>query len=744
VALTVDNILQEATGSFEGTSGTITLPGGTTAGSLVLVVAAAADAHAQALDAPSGGAGTWTDWAHSQGSTNRANTHIWTQKGVAGGESSWTLAVAGGAPTSELVMWAVYELSGVGVVLADSLGASDGPTAASDTTVASFTTGTAPADGSSTEAFLALGVAVFAATSADTTPPVITVSDADLFYERDHVDTANATRAASMSVAMQTVQDVGVFQTSASVSPSAYMAANMLILYADDSPWVPSIDFMSGFEFGTATGMTTGSEAVAGCAPFDAVVGSPAVVSTFKRSGSYALQLSSSAAAECVTATSAGALGYYGSSVGWGSRAFVERCCVYFDTSLPGADTELLSVEAGSLANGVVVWYRSASQKIGVKIGSGTEQLSDATVAANTWIGLDIRYDPRTTTHRCDWKVDYDSLDATVAPVAQAQATATGMTATAITTARWGWTTSKTATVYYDDIAVSRFFGTFPLGDYRILPLLPDQTGTPTITGTTANFQTFTSGGTGAAWNAATARTLVDDMPPVVGGSADGIMQVTAATGDFVTIPMATYTAAPMYSPRAVRWYVAGWAASGSVANCNVKADDGTNTLMDIGYQVGSGTSLALDHGWDASVVHWLCSMHRLNPVVFPQPYYQITQARLDALAVKFGYSTDATPDVGVNAVLAEVAVQPAKVFTISETTLDGGTAYLYTRQDPVHQGCVSLLVTTPPGTQQVVLQTTINDSYSEQVVPANTTYELPIGSDNVGTVSTYGLRTGD
>jgi hypothetical protein len=743
--LGVDNIIQRGSFAFEGTSGTVTLPAPTTAGSLVMILAGASGngvTIGATINGASGGAGSFTGIVGTGGTRDHASTVAFVQTNVAAGETSWTLT----ANQASQVEGTVYELWGVGVAPADKYWAVSGSQA--ETGLAStITTAQAPPNtGDITENFDAWAIALFTATSADTTVPTLS-GYTDGFYEdpdQPQQTRANATWAMSFGVAFRSLQEVGAFTCTASVSPNCYLASGMVILYADAGAWVPNYASICGMEFGTATGLTSGSTAITApsTAPFDAAVGTPEIVSTFKRSGSWALKLSSSAAAENVTNTFTGTLG--DKSLWSVSRALVQRKHFYFDTTLPGSDVELFSVECGSLANGMTITYRTASQKIGVKIGTGTEVLSDAVVAVNKWVGVDWRYDMRTTTHIVDWQVDYDSLDVSVAPVAQTTVTQTGMTAmvagnagTTITS-RTGWHAATTATVYYDDFAASWYWGTYPIGDVRIVPLGVDQTGTPTITGTTTNFQTFASNGTGTAWNANTARAAIAEVPPVIGASANGVMQVTAAATNFITVPMETYDcagAAVPCTPRAVRWYVAGWAASTSVATLNIKNDDGVNQLVDIG--LGAG---ALDHNFDSSTLVWLCAMHRFWNFPGETSFYQLTQSRVDGLFMNVGYSTDATPDVGVHSILAELCVAPAKTYGVVEAAADSGTAYLYVRADPVTKSVVSLVATTPPGAQGATILTTIGGVDGTHYVPPNTTFELPVGASSVADVTGYGL----
>lgn len=751
MALSNDNIIQSQSGSFEGASGTVSLPAGTTAGSLVLIVATShSGAGSSGLElSASGGAGSFDELSHTAiTGANHVHCNIYAQKNVAASESSWTLTTGSG---SQQVNWKVYEFFGVGLATFGDGSVSYAQTDGNQSldagpTVASFTTASVPpvSNNTVTNCYDALAIAVFGATSTSTTIPAIS-GYTDSYWEEAQVTSANGSTGTSMAVAFRALQEVGEFTATASVSPSAYMTAAHVVLYADAGKWVPRYDLIAGMEFGTATGLTSGSTATVGgtplaSAPFDGSTGSPAIVSTFKRSGNWALKLTAAAGIcnvtnTCPAAPGRGTLGGQGDFSSGANMPLVERRHFYFDTSLPAADVELFSVEAGSLANGVVIRFVQASGKIGVKIGTGTEVLSDAAVSVNTWVGIDWRYDPTTTTHKFDWQIDYDSLDTTTGPVPQTQVTKTAMTAAFVSLSRTGWTASRTATVYYDDFAWSFAARLYPIGDVRILPLGPDQTGTPTITGTTTNFQTYASNGTGTAWNANTARAAIADIPPVIGASSDGIMQVTAASGDYVTIPMETYTAAPLYSPRAARWYVAGWAASTSVATCNIRSYDGANAMMDLS-NVGAGANGALDHNLDSSNLIWLCAMERDSQSM--GTFHQMTQTRLDALALRFGYSTDATPDVGIHCVLAEVAIQPATIIGVLDA--EDGAFKTYVRQDPVSYAVQSYQIATPSGSRGATLYWTVDGVDSSQYVGPNTTWEVSIGADDVTHVTSVGM----
>jgi hypothetical protein len=736
--LNSDNIIQFKVGSSTGTA-TPTLDAPTTAGNLLIIVGFTAKndgVNISGYDFPTGSGGTFLELnsGYPGGDFRFGRIRIAGVRDVPSGESSWTMTQSNG-PT--LGLWIALEMTGVGlnpgpVIATDPWFVAGGSGTASSTTtaVASDTTPFVPELANTViDCFDSLGFAVFGANNqVDTTIPTI-AGYTDLWYEVVQTGVADGTHGLALSIAARQIVDLARYSVTASVSPSSNMTDDLAIFYADGGKFSPKLDTMCGFEFGTATGITSGSAVVTGTAPWDGSTGTPEVVTTHPRTGLYGLKLSSAAAAENITWTSAGALGVY-YPYGGANWNMIARFHVYFETSLPGADVELASVEAGSLANGVVIWYRSATQKIGVIIGTGTEQTSDAVIAADKHIGIDFRYkSTMSTTHTCDWQVDYDSLDVSAAPVAQTQATATSMTWEAPTTFRLGWTTSKTATVYYDDVFVSKQWGSYPLGDMRIEGKKVDPAGTPAVTGTSTNFQSYASNGTGTAFNAATVRAAIDEMPPTIGASADGLMQVSVAASDYVTIPMDTFTAAPDNCLRAVRWYLAGWSNGGNPATLRVVSNDGSNDVFDVA--VG-------DHGFDDTTLRWLCGMQRRKIAGYAGNHYQITQALMDALAVRVGYSTDATPDVGVHAVLAEVAYTPAVAEQIASG--DDGTFTLYAKQDPLTGALKALVATTPPGTRGATVTWTKNSVDSSQYVAANDLQTISIGADTTGDVTALGF----
>jgi len=713
--LSQDSIIQSNSGNFSGTSGSVSLPASTTSGNMVVVLAVgtstgATDVTPTDLDI------TGFDKHGFASADSWQNAFIFSKANV-GVESPWTLTVT--VNGTQQVCWFAMEVEGVDYEIYDGTGFAGGYMMISDSSVYSLVSSQQLVTGTS-GTYEALGIALFSASAAAGAIPDIG-GYTNNWQELGSVSRTNGTRGIRMAAIVKSQQSIAPLDVTATITPASPTNSIMLVLNGATAKEAPVVRTMTGFEYGTATTLT--SVGVSGdIAVVDEVVGTPEVVSTFKRSGTYSLKLTSSAAAESIAWLAGFNKGLDG---GVGEPLVAHPSfAIYFDGALPGVDIELASVEAGSASNSVKVFYRTATSKIGVKVGTGTEIASDAVVAFNKWIGLELLYDPRTTTNKCDWQIDYDSLDATV-PVSQTQATNTGMTAAPISRFRLGWQTSTTATVYYDDVFFSGTRKAYPMGLVNIQGLRPDPGGTVTTSGTSANWNVFTSnGGTLTAFNSANAISALDEIPPTIGASSDGLAQITLNTSNLARVPLETYAMGDNnVIGRAVRVYALGWAASTSAASLIVQAYDGTNI-----HSMGGHVT---DANFDNTTYRWLTRTLRNSFGGLP---YVVTQAKLDALAVEFGNSGDATPDVGLHWIFAELATQPAVAHSIME--IEDGSFNVYAYQDEMAQSITSLLVTTPSGSRGATLGWTIEGSSGNQYVAANTVWSKSIGATDITQVT--------
>lgn len=665
---TADNIIQSATGTANGTSFTATLPSGTTDGSTVLIVAETFG---------SGGmisSGFTRDHGTTAGSSKG---YIFRKSNVAAGENNWSVT---GPVSAQPFVWFVLEIAGLH------------RTATLETNTISVATGTGVttmASNTTPQSTIYEGIAFCLHAGQNVSSSTVPVwsgytGDFTEWAQNSRVDGSTATAAA---LSYNVVKDIGTFQCTATASVAVTADSVVVVYAAAGAKRQPNLDVMCGFEFGTTAGLATGNTANP---PVDSQTGTVAVSSTSPRTGTYSLQLTGSASVSNVAWTSTGALSLYTAPSGFVTgQQYVMRVSFYISGSLPGGDVGFCAMDQGNgtTGSGVNVTYRTASQKIGVQVseatnGTGTEVLSAGTVSANIWYNLDLYVDmanaDRGQTYWADWYLN---------GVAQTRATKTSLTGAsvqAITQVRLGWLASATATIRYDDFASSQHPGHFPLGDIGIYPLLVDPAGTVAISGTTANFQTFTSNGTMTAWNATTARGAIDDIPPTISASADGVAQITVAASDYMEFPMQTYAMATnLQAVRGIRWYFPGWAASTTAATIGFRSFDGTaETLL----------FAAADPNFDNSTTSpaWVCRMHRDLGVATP---FVWSQAKLDALTARVGFSTGATPDIGVHAILAELALRAAQEFQIFEQ--DGVT--IYVTLDPDTSNVIAYRLVAPP-----------------------------------------------
>lgn len=738
-----DNVLQYNSGGFNGSSGTATLLAGTGSGSsTIIIVAAVGGGTGVTLNVPAitGITPPFGDFTQDSVTPTSVTTktYVFKRTQVGPGLTSFDLTTSGG---SGPVTWAVFEVlqppfaDGTSAWLdVDVFPASHGGSEVAGTTRSTQAVPTTTYDG--------LCFVVHAATNTSgTTVPTwsghVNSSEAVLAAEEIvEVGQVGTGRALGMSVSWRFMSAVGTMECTATSSLSALTGATLVVYTHPEAKRLPRYEVCFGAEAGTTSGLATGTAGV-GTSPFDTSTGSPAITSSTPRSGNYCLELSSTSAVENVAWTAAGALSRHLPTTDY---EVVMRLHFRFVGSLPSGDVEIASVECGDQetnALNMVLRYRSASQKLGLTIADGTEQLSDAAVSADTWIGVDLRHIPFAwfagNEGAAQWQVDYNADDS-VGAVEQVNATVASFGPREAVAVRIGWTTATTATVRYDDIVVAKSVGSnvrdqYPIGNIKIFPLRVDPGGTPSVSGSTSNFGVFTSNGTIGAWNDTNARNALDDVPPTIGGSADGVCQTATATGDYMEIPMETYACAPNYAPRAVRWYFPIWAASGSPATIGLKVIDSAGVNE---HQIFA----TADPNADNAATVWVCGMHRI-----PASYLVVvlTQAMVDSLAARIGYSGDANPDIGVHAVLAELVV--ANTDEVEILSSEDGTFVATVRQDPITSSVVSYLVENNSATRDVVFDCTIGGTpISPVTVAPSSSHEQVIGAVTIEEVTFVGL----
>jgi hypothetical protein len=706
VSMSVDDIVQWNTGTVNATPVTCTLPAGTTEGNTVILC----------VGTVGSGSPASTGFTRDHGTVGGTmRPYVLRKADVPAGESSWALlGFSGAQPT----IWFAFEIAGFHPQAPKEVNV---PSPELGFAVTSQTTGTTPAS----TAYEGLELAFwFGQNTANATVPVWSGFTNGVVEYAQTSRTDGATAMAGC-VGFRPIVDTGMYESTATSSVTVDAGAVLVAYAAAQARRVPNLDVMTGLEFGTTAGWATGN---AGNPPFDVVSGGATVVSSTPKTGSYCLQLSSSSAAANVAWTSSGALVNYTQPTGMVDRRYYAgRLSFRFPTSLPGVDLNLCALDTGSdsTGEGLYVFYRTATQKVGVAVrqtsfGFGTEIASDITLAADTWYDLDLLFDGANAYRQQEWR-GFWQLNG----VEQALATKTTNTAsavTAITQFRLGWQASITATVLYDDVAGSKHPGHHPLGEIRIYPLKVDPAATPTVTNATA-FSTFTNNGTiNATFSTTTARNAVDDIPPTIGGSADGFVQDTIGASDYVELPMQTRDVATnLEALRGIRWYFPGWAVDATAATIGFRAYDGTDETV---------LFAAADPNFDASTTApaWVSKMHRTQGSNVP---FLWSQARVDGLAARVGFSGDATPAIGVHAVLAELAVRTA----FSQQVVEADGVFVYSLLDP-DTGNVIALRLVAPGDGSATADYVINGTPVSRNAAAGTEDLYVVGAETNDVVS--------
>jgi hypothetical protein len=687
--LSANNIIQSSSGSFNATSGSVTLPGGTTAGNTVIVVVATG-----ANIAPDMLTGFVADVA--LGFTLQTNRvfHRGPTEGLAGGETSWTVTLA----STGLCAWATFEVSGL-----DAVTPKDTSSGGAEATATSIGTGnllTAPT------AYDLMVLAVHGGYNSLSAAAPTWSGQTNSYTELKDQGAVGASTAVGLSVSVK-FMTTPTFPscTATSTLGTAGPVAGIAVAYAAaDAHRQIDADVIAGYEIGPVTGLIRPGGYIA------AGLGTPAIVSTNPRTGSYCLELSS-VAATC--------------SAIWdsllGSTVKVFRQPLYFPGSLPGSDMELMSL-SGTFGL-VQVWFRVATGKIGVIVNNslptaGTEQLSAASVVPDTWHVIEMRLSTILSTYTLDWRLD---------AVDQTQATVAGTAGFQITAAAVGWGTARTATVRYDDTVVMNKAANYARGNFTVVLLPVDPAGTLTLSGTATNFNTFTANGTLAAWDATVAKTnITETLPPVIGASAAGFCQVATAATNYVEIPMSTYQGITD-AVRSVRMIVCGWAASTSAANIRFRSWDGTTEVILLA---------ATDSSYDNVIAVWNTVMVK-SATGGTGPEQGWPQARLDALALRVGFSTDAAPACGIHWIGAEVLVQPGDVERIMSVE---DKFFVDKCMDAESSAALSYVVTVPAD-RGATFDTVINGTPASHYVAAGSApYQQVVQAVDFTVVTSTGL----
>lgn len=689
--LTADNVIHENNGAVTvaGTSHVVSLAGSdsTGAGNTVLVFMRMSTG---SVTPP---AGFVQDRA--------ANVYLtaFRKSDVAAGETSWTFTTVG-STTSE---WYVVELSNVDLVEPLDASASSGPTGVANG--GTLSSGTTPLNAG-------LDTVVFAAFSAT---KVGGSTESWSGYTNGFDETADLDSAGTqLAVARKFVSGTtGTFETTATLATTqspATCTALVVAYRSADSPIVAPLAMLAGFEPLTHGGITSHNGVTNMLGTTIALAGGTwgtnySIGAGSARNSAGGLRIVQSGAAAYVR------IGNLNSKVG-----------VYgFNVRVVSSTGTVVVAEISSATVAQVV-YDTATEKFGVRAGTaGTISWESGTTPANTWRWIDLKVNTAGTTHTVDWRIETGAGVYTD----QAQASGAGAANTLQLMLGLGRTTAQTMTADYDDVVMSVYGSAYPLGPHEVKLLTVDPAGTPSVGGTSSNFSVFTANGTLAAWNAANARDAVDDVPPTISASADGVAQTAVAASDYMEFPMSTYMCGPQETIVGVRMMCPEWGGTGTgTGTIGYRGWDGTTETVLIAasasYDADSLTALS------ATYPRWACAMW--------QSVNGWTQAELDAAAVRIGFSTDATPDMGVHAVYLEVAIGK----TSSRQVISDVAGI---EVNPNTEGYVSATATSPAD-QGTLLSWTDTGGPGSQYVTAGGSHTRQFNAADLTEVTTLGVES--
>lgn len=382
-----------------------------------------------------------------------------------------------------------------------------------------------------------------------------------------------------------------------------------------------SVIYCTGFDYGTVAGISNGNT---GNKVWDSV-STPAVTTSNPRSGAYALNLTGTSAIRSVTLNS--------NTLG-SPTALAASFWVKFPSALPSNSPDLCCFSTNG--NDGFMFFQASNSKLGVAWAGGST-IDGPVVTFDTWYQIDMLIDATSNPHSLSWRVN---------GVAQT-GTTTAFAAGTVSTWALGRVDAVSGTYHFDDVVLANTAAEYPLGPHKVVLLLPDQSSTLAVNGSTANWNTFAGATpTETAWSEPTARAAIDDVPLTVGASQDGIAQVARTDSThYVEIPMTTYTLAGGETISGARMHVPGWAATTTAATFGFRSWNGTTETV-----LQAGT---VDPNFDnTSTPFWVSKQLTTADIN--------TQAELDALAMRIGFSSDVSPHIGIHAMYVEVAIKQA------------------------------------------------------------------------------------
>jgi Tfp pilus assembly protein PilX len=317
---------------------------------------------------------------------------------------------------------------------------------------------------------------------------------------------------------------------------------------------------------------------------------------------------------------------------------------------LPGSDVTVAAVTYGGCGpcgphGKLYLFYRAGTQtwQMGYSLA---EAVGSTPVVAGTWYSIDVHTNPQSDTRWAEWQVD-GVAQPNVGPYTEAGGWVTSVVHFGIPFADAS-TTDYTA--YFDDIEITNTVAQYPLGDTKILGLLPNGMGT---NNDATKFQNDNSTAIDAnSWQ------RLDELP--MSSITDYIKQIGTTTGgEYAAITFQDTT----------ETCIRGASIVAAVHSANTQ---GNNAAVN---SVTNGYNYNLYAGdFSETTIRYIqrpVTQNSGSPGTGPW-----TQAIVNGITARFGMSTDVNPIPYIDALLLEVAYRPlvAGPATITIVGTGGGS----------------------------------------------------------------------
>ena len=372
--------------------------------------------------------------------------------------------------------------------------------------------------------------------------------------------------------------------------------------------------FCCGAECGVAAANTTPPSGVT--RHWATVTGATVDTTTVRSPGSRSYKIAPVAAAAGLAHTISGS-----------PTVVVSR--VYFQwSSLPGANARVLVSQTGSGVYAGVYFKQSAlAFMLGTDDGVTITQVGTETVpvVANVWYMVELRLNVApNNAWLADWAID---------SVARTQQTIVRVTDLIADVEVGCLNIASTQTAFIDDIACSVTSADYPLGPGTVVGLAPNADGTHSFT---LNDFLYNAAGGSIATTATDVNTYLDDT---IDNTTDFINQAVIRTAGYVEVLFADLPSGASRINGVEVVY--GYHSATTTANtAHLQLNDNGTISSVSGLIDWSETSLVSPSKQFATA---------------PSTGVAWTEALVNGLRARFGYSTDATPDAYLDAVRLEV-----------------------------------------------------------------------------------------